>query len=73
MVADIVGSEHDRNKDSSTHIITRFVGLVGSEHRTAMHSGRQALEARVIVGNSDTSMYVGLVSPGVLISKRLLW
>lgn len=57
----------------AVHIITRFAGLVGSEHRLAMHSGRQALEARVIVGNSDTSMNVGFVSPGVLISKRLLW
>ena len=73
MVADIIGSGHDRNKESSTHIITRFVGLVGSEHRTTMHSGRQALGARVIVGNSDTSVNVGFVSPGVLISKRLLW
>ena len=33
----------------------------------------EALEARVIVGNSDTSMNIGFVSPGVLISKRLLW
>ena len=57
----------------AVHIIIRFVGLVGSEHRTTMHSGRQALVARVIVGNSDTSMNVDFVSRGVLISKRLIW
>ena len=73
MVADITGGEHDRNKESSTHIITSFVGLVGSGHGTTMHSGRQALEARIIVGNSDTSVNVGFVSPGVLISERLPW
>ena len=73
MVADITGNEHDRIKESSTQIITRVVGLVATEQRTTMHSGRQALEARVTVGNSDTSMNVGFVSPGVLISRRLLW
>ena len=66
-------SEYTRNKESSTHIITTFVGLIGSEHRMTMHSGIQALEAQVIVDNSDTSMNVGLVSPGVQISKRLFW
>ena len=38
--------------------------MVGSEHRTSLHIGRQALEARLIVGNSDTSMaLVSLVCP----------
>ena len=62
-----------RKRRKTVYTITRFVGLVGSEHRTTMHSGRQALEVRVIVGNSDTSVNVDFVNPGVLISKRLLW
>ena len=33
----------------------------------------EALEARAIVDNSDTSMDDGFVNLGVLISKRLLW
>ena len=36
--------------------------MVGSGHRTSLHSGGQALEARLIVGNSDTSMGVGIIS-----------
>ena len=36
--------------------------MVGSGHRTSLHSGGQALEVRFIVGNSDTSMGVGIIS-----------